>query len=60
MDKAADRLAAAPSESKRDILHYVPGIALSAALAALGLTRHLSAIPNAGIKPRLLEGVLFV
>jgi hypothetical protein len=39
MDKAADRVAAAASETKRDILHFVPGIALSAALAALGLAR---------------------
>jgi hypothetical protein len=30
-------LPAAPSESKRDILHFVPGIALSAALAALAV-----------------------
>jgi uncharacterized integral membrane protein (TIGR00698 family) len=30
-------LPAAPSESKRDILHFAPGIALSAALAALAM-----------------------
>jgi uncharacterized membrane protein YadS len=30
------------------------------AMAALGLTTHVSAIRNAGIKPLLLGGVLFV
>jgi hypothetical protein len=30
-------LAAAPSESTRRILHFAPGIALSAALAALAM-----------------------
>jgi uncharacterized integral membrane protein (TIGR00698 family) len=33
---------------------------LAMAMAALGLTTHASAIRNAGIKPLLLGGVLFV
>jgi uncharacterized integral membrane protein (TIGR00698 family) len=33
---------------------------LAMAMAALGLTTHVSAIRNAGIKPLVLGGVLFV
>jgi uncharacterized integral membrane protein (TIGR00698 family) len=44
----------------RSALVDVDTFILAMAMAALGLTTHVSAIHNAGIKPLLLGGVLFV
>jgi uncharacterized membrane protein YadS len=47
-------------QSARTALVDVDTFILAMAMAALGLTTHISAIRNAGIKPLLLAGVLFV
>jgi uncharacterized integral membrane protein (TIGR00698 family) len=47
-------------QSARTALVDVDTFILAMAMAALGLTTHISAIRNAGIKPLLLGGVLFV
>jgi uncharacterized integral membrane protein (TIGR00698 family) len=47
-------------QSARIALVDVDTFILAMAMAALGLTTHVSAIRNAGIKPLLLGGVLFV
>jgi uncharacterized integral membrane protein (TIGR00698 family) len=47
-------------QSTRIALVDVDTFILAMAMAALGLTTHVSAIRNAGIKPLLLGGVLFV
>ncbi|AKJ42680.1 YeiH family protein [Pragia fontium] len=41
-------------------LVYIDTIMLSMAMAALGLTTHVSAIRQAGIKPMLLASILFI
>jgi uncharacterized integral membrane protein (TIGR00698 family) len=47
-------------QSTRIALVDVDTFILAMAMAALGLTTHVSAVRNAGIKPLLLGGVLFV
>jgi uncharacterized integral membrane protein (TIGR00698 family) len=47
-------------QSARTALVDVDTFILAMAMAALGLTTHVSAIRKAGIKPLLLGGVLFI
>jgi uncharacterized integral membrane protein (TIGR00698 family) len=54
-----DSLALLP-QSTRTALVDVDTFILAMAMAALGLTTHVSAIRKAGIKPLLLGGVLFI
>jgi uncharacterized integral membrane protein (TIGR00698 family) len=55
---ALNSLAFLPKQSIQPLV-YFDSFLLAAAMAALGLTTHLSAIKNAGLKPLFLASILF-